>query len=210
MLFVLRIIFGAALVYEMTQGARSAPGAGEVGDMTGPFYLVVCVFLAILNAIVWAPYLGEKVSGPLTELMASGSPYRERINWAIRLVRWFEGRGYKRVAAVLCFWEGVRHPNSPTAFIIGLKNARPGSWLEKVYAREVFRFNNTQNCVSAYLALRRHGIDPRPHPNQEVNIMLLSLERPPRPEAEVVAVPPASAPPPLKRNPTIRLFKRAQ
>ena len=90
---------------------------------------------------------------------------------------------------------------------MGMKNARPGSWFEKVFAREVFRFHNTQNCVQAYLALRRRGIDPRPHPNQEINIVLLSLERPQRPEAETIAVTPAVHPPPLKRNPNIRLFK---
>ena len=71
----------------------------------------------------------------------------------------------------------------PSAFVIGLKNARPGSWLEKVFAREVFRFHNTQHCIQAYLALKRHGIDPRPHPNQEINVALLSLDRPDRPEA---------------------------
>lgn len=206
MLILLRIVFGAALLYEMMEGVRSAPETGEAGDLTGAFYMAVCVGLGILNAVVWAPYLGDKVSGPLTTVM-TGSAYVERTNWVLRFIRWLDARGYRRAVACFCFWEGVRHPSAPAAFVVGLKNARPGSWLEKVYAREVFRFNNTQNSVQAYLALKRHGIDPRPHPSQEVNIMLLSLERPSKPEATRLDVPAAPPPAALQRNPKIRLFK---
>jgi hypothetical protein len=207
MLIALRILLGAALLYEMVEGAKTAPGVvREAGDLTGAFYLAVCVGLAILNAVVWAPFLGAKVSGPLTGVITE-STYVERINWVLRLIRWLENRGWRRLVLGLCFLEGVRHPAAPTAFVTGLKHARPESWLEKVFAREVFRFNNTQNCVQAYLALKRHGIDPRPHPSQEVNIVLLSMERPPRPEAGIIAVPAASNTPALKRNPRIRLFR---
>jgi hypothetical protein len=206
MLVILRILFGAAFLYEMVQGARSAPNATEAGDMTGAFYMVVCVTLGILNALVWAPYLGGVVSGPLTGMITQ-SNYVERNDWALRLVRWFEARGYRRVVLALAFFEGVRRPAEPAAFQIGLKNAKRNSWFEKVFAREVFRFSNTQACLQAYLALKRHGIDPRPHHSQEVNIMLLSLERPPRPEAVIVAVPAAPKPAPPKRNPQIRLFR---
>jgi hypothetical protein len=167
----------------------------------------VCVGLAVLNALVWAPYLGAKVSGPLTHTITE-STYVERTNWILRILRWLEARRWRRATLFFAFWEGVRHPSWPGAFVIGMRNARPGSWLEKVFAREVFRFNNTQHCVQAYLVLKRHGLDPRPHPNQEINIVLLSLDRPPRPEAEVVEVPVADKAPPLKRNPQIRLFKR--
>jgi hypothetical protein len=207
MLVILRIIFGAALIYELMEGARSAPGATQAGDLTGAFFMAVCVILGVLNALVWAPYIGAKVSGPLTHTITE-STYVEGGQWVLRLLRWLEARGYRRAALCCAFWEGVRHPANPSAFVIGLRNARQGSWLEKIYAREVFRFENTQNCVQAYLALKRHGIDPRPHAKQEINIVLLSLDRTPRPEAEVIEVPTASKPEPLKRNPQIRLFKR--
>jgi hypothetical protein len=207
MLVLLRILFGGALIYEIVQGVRSAPGATEAGDLTGAFYLAICVGLGILNAMVWAPYLGAKVSGPLTGMITE-STYVERTNWVLRLIRWFDVRGFRRTTLLLCFLEGVRHPSAPAAYVTGLKNARTNSWLEKVFAREVFRYSNAQNCVQAYLTLRRHGIDPRPHPSQEVNIVLLSLERPPRPEAEIIAVPSAPKAAPLKRNLRIRLFKQ--
>lgn len=206
MLVLLRIVFGLALLYALVEGARRAPGTGEAGDLTGAAYLAVCVVLGILNAMVWAPYLGAKVAGPLTG-MFTGGEYVERTNWVMRLIRRCDARGWRRLTVILSFWEAVRHPSSPAPYVTGFKNARPGSWLEKVFAREVFRFNNTQNCVEAYLALKRHGITPRPHPSQEVNMVLLSLERPPRPDAEKVSVPSAPPPPALHRNPRIRLFK---
>jgi hypothetical protein len=209
-LILLRILFGAALLYEMAQGARIAPSTlGETTDLTGAFYVAVCVGLGILNALVWAPYLGSIVSGPLTGTLTK-STYVERFNWILRLAHWLENRGWRRGAVCVCFWEAVRRPSAPTPFVMGLRNARRGSWLEKVFAREVFRLNNIQNCVQAYLALKRHGIDPRPHDNQEVNIVLLSLEREPRPEPPIVAVPPATKLSALKRNPRIRLFKTAE
>jgi hypothetical protein len=207
MLIALRILFGGALLFEMVQGAREAPHTNQAGDLTGAFYMVVCVGLAILNAVVWAPYLGEKISAPLTGMITK-STYVERINWVLRLIRRLEARRWRRLVVALCFLEGVRHPKAPAAFVLGFKNARPGSWFEKVFAREVYHFNNTQHCVQAYQALKRHGLDPGPHPNQEVNILLVSLDRPPRPEAEIVPVPPAPKPAPLKRDARIRLFRQ--
>jgi hypothetical protein len=95
----------------------------------------------------------------------------------------------------------------PTAFILGFNNSKPGSWFEKVYAREVFRFNSTQNCVLAYDALKRHGIDPRPHPNPEVELALRALEREAKLEPDKVPLPPAPQITSLRRNPRIRLFE---
>jgi hypothetical protein len=207
MLILLRIVFGAALLYEMEEGVRAAATSTGAGDTTGAYYLAICVAIGILNALVWAPYLGDKVSGPLAGMITE-STYVEQRNWVLAMIRWLDARKYRRLVLAASFLEGIRHPNSPTAFLVGFNNARQGSWLEKVYAREVFRFNNTQKCVEAYQALRRRGIDPRPHHNQEVNILLLSLEKPPRPEAPIVPVPPAPPAAPVQRNPRIRLFKK--
>jgi hypothetical protein len=105
----------------------------------------------------------------------------------------------------LCFIEGVRAPWLPTAFNIGLLHARPGSWMEKIYAKEVFRFNNAENCMRAFAALQRHGIDPRPHANPDVNAVLLSMERGASPGPDVMQVAPAPPPPTLKRNERIKI-----
>ena len=206
MLILLRILFGAGLAYGFHKAVENAAAAPDTGDLTNAFYLGFSVIMAIANAVVWAPYFGEKLSDPLTSVITRGN-FADRKNHLLRLIRRLDARGSRRLASFLCFLEGVRHPDWPTAFVIGLKNSRPGSWLEKVYALEVFRFDNAQHCMEAYHALKRHGIDPRPHPNPEVSMVLISLEHEVRPDPEKVVVPPAPEPPPLKRDSRIRLFE---
>lgn len=208
MLILLRILFGAGLVYGFRKAIENAEAAPDTGDLTNAFYLAFSVIMAIANAVVWAPYLGEKLSDPLTSVITKGN-FADRKNHLLRLIRRLDTRGFRRLTSFLCFLEGVRHPDWPTAFVIGLKNSRPGSWLEKVYALEVFRFDNAKHCMDAYHALKRHGIDPRPHHNPEISLVLISLEHGVRPDPEKVVVPPAPEPPPLKRDTRIRLFESA-
>jgi hypothetical protein len=204
-LIALRILFGTALAYGLSKVWQNAQAAPDTGDLANAFYLAACVILAVANAVVWAPFFGDMASGPLTGVITR-STYVDRKNYLLRFVHWLENRGFRRVTLWFCFLEGVHHPHRPAAFVIGLMNARPGSWFEKVYAWEVFKFDNARHCMEAYEALRRHGIDPRPHRNPEVNMVLVSLEREVKPPAETIVVPPAPPPPPLKRDPRIKLF----
>ena len=204
-LIALRIVFGAALAYGFSQVWQNEQTAPQSGDLANAFYLAACVILALANAVVWAPYFGDRVSAPLAGMMTRGT-YADRRNLLLRLIHWLERRRLTRLTRWFCFLEGVHHPERPAAFVIGLKYAAKGSWLEKVYALALFHFDNSQNCLVAYEALRRHRIDPRPHHNPEVNFLLLSLEREVRPEAEPVVVSPAQPAPALKRDRRIRLF----
>lgn len=208
MLILLRIIFGAAFVYTVRLLWENARGNPETGDLLNAFYIALVVLLAIPNAIVWAPFLGGKISDPLTGVITKGT-YAERRNYLLRLVYGLQERRLRRLTLLACFLEGIHHPDRPTAFVIGLKNAKPGSWLEKVFAREVFKYDNAQNCIQAHAALKRHGIDPGPHRNPEINIVLISLQRSVKPAPETLAVSPAPPSPPLQRNPQIRLFEAA-
>jgi hypothetical protein len=208
MLVLLRIIFGVALLYGFYLVRQNAVTYPESGDLMNAFYLAVCVALGILNALAWAPYFGAKLSDPLTTTITTGIVPNPN-NRLLRLVRWCERHRYRRCLLCLCFLEAVRHPDSPTAIVIGLKFAPPGSWWQKVYALAVFDFNNTQNCVAAYQVLKGRGIEPNPHPNPEIRLVLQSLERPFKPEAARLEVPPAPPPSPPKRNPLIRLFDAA-
>jgi hypothetical protein len=204
-LIALRILFGAALGYGFIKVWANAQTAPATGDLANAFYLATCVILAMANAVVWAPFFGDVVSGPLTGVITR-STYVGRKGRLLRLVHWLENRGFRRLTLWCCFLEGIHHPRRPAAFVIGLMNARPGSWFEKVFAWEVFKFDNARHCMEAYEALRRHGIDPRPHHNPEVNMVLVSLEREVKPPAETILVPPAPPAPPLKRDRRIRLF----
>ena len=204
-LIALRIVFEAALAYGFSKVWQNEQTAPETGDLANAFYLAACVILATANALVWAPYFGDRVSGPLTGLMTQGT-YADRKNLLLGLIHWFERHHLRRLTRWFCFLEGVHHPERPAAFVVGLRHAAKGSWLEKACALELFRFDNARNCLLAYEVLRRHRIDPRPHHNPEVNFLLLSLERKVRPEAEPVVVPPAPPAPALKRDRRIRLF----
>jgi hypothetical protein len=204
-LIALRIVFGAALAYGFSKVWQNEQTAPQTGDLVNAFYLAVCVILAMANAVVWAPYFGDRVSGPLTGVMTTGT-YVDRKNLLLSLIHWLERRRLRRLTRWFCFLEGVHHPERPAAFVIGLKHATKGSWLEKVYALELFRFDNAQNCLLAYEALRRHRIDPRPHHNPGVNMLLLSLEREARPTPEPVPVPSAPPAAALKRDRRIKLF----
>ncbi len=205
MLILLRIIFTGLFFYCVVEARKNALNNPIAGDMMNAFWLGAAVIVAIACAIVWAPYLGGKVADPITGGLVN-SPSAERRNRMMQFVRWLDKREKApAVIRLLCFIEGVRAPWLPTAFILGLKHSRPGSRLEKIYAREVFKFNNAENCLRAFEALQRHGIDPRPHNNPDVNTVLLSLERGPAPEPDILPVPEAPAPPPLKRNDRIRI-----
>ena len=207
-LILLRIILGAALGYVISLARENASLHPETGDIANAGLLAIGVILGIANAAAWASYIGAKVAGPLTEPMLTGTFIYEKNRW-LQLIRWFERHHLRRLTVALCFLEGIRRPWMPTAFVIGFHYAKPGSWLEKIYAREVYRFNNTQNSLAAFQALKRHGERPPAHPNPEVDLAILAIERPPRPEPAVLPVPASEAAPPLQRNPRIQLFSGA-
>lgn len=205
MLVLLRIFFTGLFLYCVIQARDNARTNLAAGDMENAFWVGGGVLLAIALSIVWAPYFGGKIADPLTGGMVNSSMV-ERKNWLLLWIRWLDKKGKAPgLIRLLCFLEGVRAPWLPTAFNLGLKHSRPGSWLEKVYAREVFKFNNAENCMRAFQALMRQGIDPRPHHNPDVNTVLLSLERGPAPEPDVMPLPQAPPPPPLERDQRIRI-----
>jgi hypothetical protein len=199
MLVILRIIFGALMYWAFREARMNAQVNPLSGDLSNAYWVAVVVILAIANAAAWAPYFGEKLADPLTGATVNAE-YKEPKNYLLKLIRWGEKRRHRSLVAFLCFIEGVRAPNLPTAFVIGMNNARPGTWLEKIYAKEVFKFNNAQNCVKAYEILKRRGIDPRPHGSPGVNLVLLSNEQEVKQPPPPMNVPPAPPPPKLERN----------
>jgi hypothetical protein len=100
MLVILRIIFGGALWYMIVQVRENAQLHPDTGDLANAGYLAICVALGILNAIVWAPFVGARISEPLTGALTAGA-FIDQKNRLLQLIRWFERRGCWRIALCL-------------------------------------------------------------------------------------------------------------
>src|SRR5512133_855610 len=180
MLFIripLTLLFAYSLV-KMTMRSSEISG-GDIVMLLG-YGLLGGVVLAVL----WAPVIGEKLSDPLTSVITQETSLPPHTNRLVKWIHSLQRRGYHRPALVLVFVEGIRHPDLPQAALLGLRSSRPGSLLERWFAREVYRFNNVQNCLHAYKVLtERHRTTPPVHAQPEVNLAILNLtrERPPEP-----------------------------
>lgn len=206
MLIVMRIFLGAAFLHFARLAWLNAEQNPSAGDLSNAFYTAICVVLAIANAVVWAPYIGNKLSDPLTSTVVE-STFVERVNYLMKLAQWFSKKRRRRTVLLLSFVEGIRNPWSPVPFLMGMRHARPGTWLEKVFAREVYRFGNIQNCVRAFQILKEHGCVPATHDNPEVNMAIMAMERQAPREVPAVKLPPSVPPPRLRRNRRIALFE---
>lgn len=208
MLALLRLLFTGLFCWLLWTAASQAR-ADLNNDAVNAGRFALAILAGFAAAVCWAPLLGSAVAGPLTGTMTDGSAAQSHgglVRWAQRC----EARKWRRLALFFCLCDGVRRPHLPAAFVIGMNNARPGTWLQGVFAREVWRFSNVANCLRAHAILTgEHGVKPGRHPSPEVNLALMAHVRPERPPVEVLAVPQAPAPV-LARNPRIRLFAAAE
>ncbi len=206
MLIILRILITGALIYVFGQMRDQGAGMTVAGDLSQAFYMGIVLILSILMAAVWAPYLGERIADPITGEFTSGSFTGHARNLP-RLIRWFESHRWRRLTLFCCILEGLDNPDFPMPFTTGLRHTRRGSWWEKVFALEVFRFDNAQNCLEAADILRdRHDIIVDEHDRPSITVALKKRERVQEPPREPVALPKAPPPPKPKRNKRIRIF----
>ncbi|MBX3732814.1 MAG: hypothetical protein KF791_09475 [Verrucomicrobiae bacterium] len=208
MLVLLRIVLTTTFVLVLHRASEES-SANLNNDVTNAGWFALAVVAGFAASLTWAPLLGEMVAGPVTGLMKDGSPSTAN-SWLISWARHAGARGWRRTALVLAFADGVLRPHLPAAFVLGMNNARPCSRLERLFAREVWKFNHIGNCIRAHdiLALR-HDCRPSVHPVPEVNLALLAHLREPPPDALPVTLQPAPPPPPLQRRRSIRLFGSA-
>ena len=207
MLFFIRIPVTVLYAYYLYKSLFRSPGVSG-GDMI--FLMGVGLAGGIIVAILWAPVVGEKLADPLTSTFIQETSLPSEPGRLVQSIMRAQRRGWHRLALVLVFLEGVRRPTLPTAPLLGLRSVRPGSLLEKWLAKEVYHYNNIQNCLHAYTILReRHGVIPPLHNHPEVNLAISNLTRERPPEATTIPLkkaPPAVTP---KRNSTIKLFEAA-
>jgi hypothetical protein len=205
-LFALRILFPAAFILCLLEGAEMSRSAANLWDVEGLFYALLALLMAMGAGMVWAPWIGEKIADPLTNMLTSGDTI-EGDHPVTKLVNALLLRGWRRTALAVCFLETLRHEHAPTIAWIALQNSPPGSWLEREFAWTVYRHHNAAHCVAAHRILRRHGIKPGPHVDPMVMLFIQADEQQPKAAHPPVELPPAPAPPGLQRDPRIRLFE---
>lgn len=208
MLILFRVVFGLLFLHVVRLALDNAAQAPMTGDLANAAYLGIALLLAIANAAVWAPFFGARLADPITGTFTDGT-YLESRNLLLQAIRLCRRKGWQNCALAIAVMEGVLHPERPAAFVAGLQSARPGSRWERIFALELWRFDNIQTCRRAFEILQQHGLDPRPHHNQEVNLTLLALDRPPAPEPKPLPITIHALPPEPKRDHRIQLFTGA-
>lgn len=210
MLALLRVVFGFAL-FSVFAKAIHAAGPGPFPTTEGTTdagFVALAVIVGIANAVVWAPLVGRLISDPLTGAFTTGHPADYK-NSVIQLVNKLAFRRWRRTALFFAFLEGIRHPDLPAAFILGFNQARPGTWLEAVFAKELWRFDNAENCLRAWRVWHARGVNLGIHRRPEVNLLVLSIQREKLPDPTPLNLATAPPVPPPQRNPKIRLFDGA-
>lgn len=146
-LLLLRIVLSGAFVWLLREASTEA-SANLDADVVNAGRFALAIFVGVGAALTWAPVLGEQIAGPMTGLTTEGTVTDRNLR-LVRLAKRCQTRGWRRLAMLLAFVEGIRRPKLPSAFVIGMNCAGPGTWLELAFAREVWRFNNVANRVRA-------------------------------------------------------------
>jgi hypothetical protein len=193
-LVLVRIPLTLLFVFSLSKAVRLFPQLSR-----GDTFLLLGYALAgaVLLTVLWAPVIGQKLSDRFISTVNFEISLPPVADYLVQMIRRLQGSGWNRLAILLVFIEGVRHPNLPHPALLGLLSARPGSFLEKCFAREVLKFSNIQNCLYAYKVLtQRHGIIPSLHQYPELNLAIPSLNRkysPEPPRCELKSLPPLLA-----------------
>jgi hypothetical protein len=203
----LRILFPSLYLLCLHWGSRAAT-ANPSGIITlfEISCICACLLLALATGLVWAPFVGEKLAQPVTDMLTGGAG-QEYETVVLRWARWAGLGGRPRLCLWLCHLEGLDHPTWPAAFVLGLNHAAAGTWHEGYFARRVYEFENVHNCARAHAILERRGEPPPPHPHPEIRLRLERFHALPPADRAPLLLTPAELPPALQRNPRIQLFE---
>lgn len=208
MINLLRIVVSGFWLYLIAKAAENARVDLPGGDLTNAYYLAGVLIVGLLMGALWTPYIAEGLCGNLTNTFTEGA-----VELPERPLRRFRERaqkkGNRRTLVFACVLEAIFHPNLPSGYLIGMRNAKRGSWLEKMFAREVYRFDNQQNCVEAKEVLQRHGLGVGRHWSEEINLGILAGRKRNRPAPPTLSLPQVSHTLNSRRNPKIQLFRGA-
>lgn len=205
-MLILRVVFGLGFVWAWHEAVIASE---SVGLYSGSFPyvglpMIAMLFLAVANAVVWAPAVGAWMVSPLTGsyLRASSSTRRNRM---LRALIRMDRRGWRHRTTWGAFFSGWMHPAEPEIFYLGFQNASPGSGLQRYFARRVYQFQHGRRCLEAYRVLESLGETPPPHREQSINAIILACRERPAPSRQRLAIPVFEEVPQMSRNTAIRL-----
>jgi len=133
-MLLLRWISLGAFLYGLYEVARTTPDDLRAGDLTQAFWLAYCVVLGLISALLWVPVFAERLLGAPTDRhpgCRTGRSSRSAAgpDPAARCPR------LPAAHALAVFLRGGTTSLASCPVRDRMKNARPGSWLEYVYAR---------------------------------------------------------------------------
>lgn len=209
MLVLLRIIFGVGMLYAIqfaVDTSHETPlSHTNVQHVTIP--MVILLFLGVANAIVWAPVVGNMIASPI-----AGSFTRSSFSWKrSRLYKHLlklEARKKFNQVAWNAYFSGWFRSREPELFYMGMKNARPGGFLQKYFAYKVYGFLHGIRCLEAYFILSSLGENPPKHREQSINALIIAATKTRSKSNERVNVPCVPPAQELIRNEKISLPKQ--
>jgi hypothetical protein len=187
MLSLMRMLFTVGWWFCMFKAGDVARSAGN--DNLCLLYFIWALILSLPTSALWAPLIASMLCGSLAGIMGDDASIEPNYG-LMSLIEWARERNCRSLVVLLCVIKAFLEPDLPSAFLLGMEYTKRGSWLERFFAEQIFRFDNTQNCVKAAEVLKRHGVNPGRHPNPEVNLLLSSASR-------KTAMPSASPPSPV-------------
>ncbi|MGY8656851.1 MAG: hypothetical protein ACKVJX_24845 [Verrucomicrobiia bacterium] len=206
MIGILRIGLLGLFIYYVREVALLNPVA-PTGSLLRDLPLIgEFLFVGLANAIIWAPWFGEKLAGTVTGSIVSHASNADTSYWSHRVIHWLRHHHLRYIAICWCVFEGLNRPWMPHPFVLGMKMAKKDSWLAAVFALEVYRFSNVYNCLEACQILERRGIKPRIHKLQEINLFIVESKKEVRPPRAPIPAPDRVPDPPMKRDQRIELF----
>lgn len=209
MINLLRLGFGAWMVWAVLGAIELSHGTGLTRASMGLVGVsaLELMLLGIANAVLWTPVIGRAIAEPVAGNFTRSSPSWERSRIYKTIMR-LERQKRHLMASWVAWFTGIFKPMEPEVFYVGLQNARPGSYLQRHFARKVYGFMNARRCLEAFSILKSLGCEPPKHREQSINSIILAFDKPGSNPVEKVFVPNLPPPTELVRNPRISLPRK--
>ncbi len=158
--------------------AAAAADAVDLDLFSAFVYLLMAVPLGLGVAAAYSSAIAEWI-GESVWMRHPESPGHDHPHWLAASTGWLEQQGWRWLCFLAvwfrCFsaWS-ILHQR-------GLRAVRKGGRLERFFARRLYRLDNALDALRAAEVLVRHGIEPPPHSDAQVQLFIRRAGLPGRP-----------------------------